>query len=121
MTGQFQKLRVGINTALGQEPVWIEVEGTEVERLRAMTADEAIQELLPRVNGHPTARMVRSYIETFPRYAVEINASGPQPKNTKLGRFIGPERRIVGGQGTQAPTLEELTLRVVDPATVGLN
>lgn len=118
MTSQFHKVRVGIDTALAQQPVWVEIAGTEVDRLRELTAEEALRDLLPRVNGHPTARMVRSYIETMPRYAVTINNSPPQPKSTKLGNFIGPERHTVGA-GPQTPTIEELTMRVVDNASVG--
>lgn len=111
MSNQAQKIQVAISTAMtAQSPVEVEVEGAELERLGAMSVEDALKFLLAKRADHLTARHVQEAIQ-HPYAYIEINGQQAFMQSDRLGRFIEPERGPMSGEGGQGPVVK--TLRVL--------
>lgn len=110
MSHNIQKLQVVISTAMtAQNPVEVEVEGAELERLGAMSVEDALKFLLAKRGDHLTARHVQEAIQ-HPYAYIEINGQHASMRSERLGRFIEPERGPISDEGGQGPVVK--TLRV---------
>lgn len=110
MSQNIQKLQVLISTAMtAQSPVEVEVEGAELERLGAMSVEDALKFLLAKRADHLTARHVQEAIQ-HPYAHIEINGQQAFMQSDRLGKFIEPERGPRSGQSDQGPVVK--TLRV---------
>lgn len=111
MSHNIQKLHVVISTAMtAQNPVEVEVEGAELERLGAMSVEDALKFLLAKRADHLTARHVQEAIQ-HPYAYVEINGQHAPMQSERLGRFLEPERGPdEGGQGPVVKTLRVFAL-----------
>lgn len=108
MPHNIQKMQVLISTAMtAQSPVEVEVEGAELERLSAMTIEDALRYLLAKKPSHLTARHVSEVIQ-HPFAHVEINGQPATMRSDRLGQFIEPERG--SGEGGQGPVVKTLAI-----------
>lgn len=110
MSRDLQKIRVEISTAMTAEnPVEVEVEGAELERLSAMTVEDALKFLLAKKSGHLTARHVSQAIQD-PFAYVEINGQPAPLRSERMGRFLEPERGTPGSESGQGPVVKTVAI-----------
>lgn len=102
-------IRAALGTGLG-DPLILDVPEAESEQLERLTVEEALQFLIRKSNGHPTARVLRSILRSNTAYEAQVNGRDVDPKTARVQDHLAASGR---------DPVEELNLKVTERQSGG--